>query len=83
MKHNPPLKFQASLQTRRGLQNIADHHGIGGNETSANEVGKIVATAFGMVRPGSFYQALAALRPHQRTSSLQVFSDQLRPKKSP
>ncbi len=80
--NNPALKFQPSLQTRRGLQAIADHHGIGGNETSANEVLRIVATAFAMVRPGAFYQALASLKPHQRTSSLQVFSDQLRPKKS-
>ena len=73
MSSNPPVKFQLNLQCRRGLQTIADHHGIGGNDTSAPEVARIVATAFSMVRPTQFYQALAALKPYQRTSPLPSF----------
>jgi hypothetical protein len=71
--NNPPLKFQVHPQCRKGLQTIADHHGIGGNETSAPEVAKIAATAFSLVRPQQFYLALAALKPFQRTSPLPVF----------
>ena len=85
MSRNPPIKFQLNLQARTGLQKIADHHGIGGNDTSANEVARIWATAGAMVRPTQVYQALAALKPYQRTSPLTVFrmpAGPIRPKKS-
>lgn len=73
MSRNPPIKFQVHPQIRKGLQSIADHHGIGGNETSAPEVAKIAAIAFSLVRPAAYYQALAAIKPFQRTSPLPVF----------
>lgn len=83
---NPPIKFQVHPQVRAGLQKIADLHGIGGNETSAPEVAKLVACAFSLVRPSAFAQALAALKPYQRTSPLPVFRmppGPNRPQKSP
>ncbi len=84
--NNPPLKFQVHLQCRKGLQAIADLHGLGGNETSPTEVARLAATAFALVRPTQLYPALAALRPYQRTSPLPVFippgRSPKRPKKS-
>ena len=83
MSRNPPIKFQAHPLVRRRLEKIADFHGIGHNDSSANEVMKIVASQFSLVKPAKLFEALAALKPYQVTNpfSLAAFGPK-HPKKA-
>lgn len=70
--YNPQIKFQPDLKTRTGLLRIAEHHNIGANGSSENEVMKIVAGQFGKIAPENFFLALAALHDFRRKLKGQV-----------
>jgi hypothetical protein len=58
---NPPLKFGVPVHVKRGLQKIADYHGIGVNEPSPNGVGQQVMSVVARIPPKKYFAALAAL----------------------
>lgn len=63
----PPvaIKFVPHPIVRRRLEKIAEYHGIGHNDASANEVMKIVASQVSLLKPAKLFEALAALKPYQ------------------
>ncbi|HWA27833.1 MAG TPA: hypothetical protein VG734_19415 [Lacunisphaera sp.] len=83
MSRNPPIKFVAHPFVRRRLEKIAEFHGIGHNDSSANEVVKIAAAQISLIRPAKLFEALAALKPYQVTNpfALSAFGPQ-KPKKN-
>ncbi|MBA3849355.1 MAG: hypothetical protein C0502_05090 [Opitutus sp.] len=68
MSRFPPIKFDPPAAVRVRLERIAEFHGIGHNAPSANEVAKLIASQFSLVKPAQFFQALAALKPFQVTN---------------
>lgn len=59
------IKFVPHPIVRRRLEKIAEYHGIGHNDASANEVMKIVASQVSLLKPAKLFEALAALKPYQ------------------
>lgn len=68
MSFNPPIRFQVTSLTRQRLGKIADFHGLGSNEPSANEVAKLVTQQASLIKPAKLMEALAALKPYQVTN---------------
>lgn len=68
MPYNPPIKFQPHVLVRRRLEKIAEFHGIGHNDSSANEVMKLAATQLSLIKPAKLFEAFAALKPYQVTN---------------
>lgn len=68
MPRNPPIRYQVNTLTRMRLQRIAEYHGIGSNEPSANEVAKLAAQQISLVKPAKLFEAIAALREYQVTN---------------
>lgn len=64
--YNPVIKFQPDLETRKGLERIADYHHIGGNGSSANEVMKLFAPQVAKLKPELYFVALAELAKFQK-----------------
>jgi hypothetical protein len=76
----PPIKFDPPLIVRRRLERIADFHGIGHNEPSANELMKLLATQISLIKPAQLFQAIAALKPFQVTNPFAGTGGPIRPK---
>jgi len=63
-----PIKFIPHPLVRRRLEKIADFHGIGHNDASANELMKQWASPISLIKPAKLYEAMAALKPFMVTN---------------
>ncbi|MFA7266037.1 MAG: hypothetical protein WC054_06960 [Candidatus Nanopelagicales bacterium] len=62
------IKFTPHPIVRRRLEKIAEYHGIGHNDASANELMKQWASPISLIKPAKLYEAMAALKPYQVTN---------------
>jgi hypothetical protein len=68
--YNPVIKFQPDLETRLGLERLANAHHIGGNGSSANEVMKLFAPQIAKIAEDQLWIAMAELSKfHKRKFS--------------
>lgn len=65
MNPAPPLKFQIQPEARARLEAVAAFHAFGGNETSVNDLARLVLAQFSKVPADRLFDALAALKPFQ------------------
>jgi hypothetical protein len=63
-----PIKFTPHPLVRRRLEKIAEFHGIGHNDASANELMKQWASPISLIKPAKLYEAMAALKPFMVTN---------------
>lgn len=84
MSYNPPIKFQPNLAVRIRLEKMAEYHGIGHNDASANELMKQWSSPISMIRPAKLYEAMAALKPFMISNPFSglTLSGLKRPKKT-
>lgn len=80
MSRNPPIKFTVHPMVRRRLEKQAEFHSIGHNDSSANELSKIIVGQFSLIKPAKIFEALAALKTFQVTNPFAL--SQFGPKQS-
>ncbi len=68
MPRHVPIKFIPNPLVRRRLEKIAEYHGIGHNDASANELMKQFAGPISLIKPAKLYEAMAALKPFMVTN---------------